>query len=232
MLTPIATLQHTVGTSVTLALCILTTAVCNLAYGQIDPRRGPAGCVPVSERQMERGCYVLVSEALGELPRTPLFWQIDSFPTKAAAGGCKRSTGNRHGGTRQNMAAEYCRGRLSADRRNACGGIRAVAHRCRHEICRCLYEGNHGPAADLACIIIRGPKCCIPSRARSAWNGTRKFAGRPGGPAVIVPAGVQHRLTITGTEERTSLVLILYDASQPFTIRTHAHTWTPKELCH
>ncbi len=79
MLTPIATLQRTVGTSVTLALCILTTAVCNLAYGQIDPRRGPAGCVPVSERQMERGCYVLVSEALGELPRTPLLWQIDSF---------------------------------------------------------------------------------------------------------------------------------------------------------
>jgi quercetin dioxygenase-like cupin family protein len=59
-----------------------------------------------------------------------------------------------------------------------------------------------------------------------------KFVGGPGGPAVIVPAGVQHRLTITGTEERTSLALILYDASQPFTIRTHAHTWTPKELCH
>jgi hypothetical protein len=34
---------------------------------------------------MERGCYVLVSEALGELSRIPLFWQIDSFPTKAAA---------------------------------------------------------------------------------------------------------------------------------------------------
>jgi quercetin dioxygenase-like cupin family protein len=59
-----------------------------------------------------------------------------------------------------------------------------------------------------------------------------KFVGRPGGTGGVVPTGVQHRLAITGTEERTSLVLILYDASQPFTIRTHDHTWIPKDLCH
>jgi quercetin dioxygenase-like cupin family protein len=233
MLTPIATLQRTVGTSVTRALCILTTAVCNLAYGQIDPRRGPAGCVPVSERQMERGCYVLVSEALGEQPRTPLFWQIDSFPTKAAAESAKgprgtvmealgkiwllsiaeegyRPTGGTH-------AAEI--GPLLTD-----AATRYVAAYMQAIMAPGAETGVHHHPGPEVLYTVTGQEC------RETEQG--KFAGRPGGPAVIVPAGVQHRLTITGTEERTSLVLILYDASQPFTIRTHAHTWTPKELCH
>jgi hypothetical protein len=42
---------------------------------------------------MERGCYVLVSEPIGELPRIPLYWQIDSFPTKAAAEAAKGPRG-------------------------------------------------------------------------------------------------------------------------------------------
>ena len=40
-----------------------------------------------------------------------------------------------------------------------------------------------------------------------------------------------HRLSITGTEERRSLALVLHDSSQPWVIRTHEHGWTPKGLC-
>jgi hypothetical protein len=36
-------------------------------------------------------------------------------------------------------------------------------------------------------------------------------------------------LTATGTEKRTALVLILYEASKPST--TIVHDWTPKGLC-
>ena len=90
MMTPTA---RAAGISITLALAFLTTSVGNLAYGQIDPRRGPAGCVPVSERQMERGCYILVSNTLGELPEAPLYWHIDSFSTRAAAESAKGPRG-------------------------------------------------------------------------------------------------------------------------------------------
>src|SRR3954451_22615488 len=43
------------------------------------------GCVPVAERQIERGCYILVADPLGELPARPLHWHIDAYPSRAAA---------------------------------------------------------------------------------------------------------------------------------------------------
>jgi quercetin dioxygenase-like cupin family protein len=57
------------------------------------------------------------------------------------------------------------------------------------------------------------------------------FLGRPGGTPIIVPADVPHRLTITGTEERRSLALVLHDSSKPWAIRTHDHGWAPHGLC-
>ena len=34
---------------------------------------------------MEVGCYILVSDKLGELPAVPLYWHLDSYPSRAAA---------------------------------------------------------------------------------------------------------------------------------------------------
>jgi hypothetical protein len=63
------------------------------ASGQLDPRRGPPGCVPVAERQMERGCYILVSDPLGELPAGLLYWHIDAYPSRALAEAARRPRG-------------------------------------------------------------------------------------------------------------------------------------------
>ena len=182
---------------------------------------------------MERGCYILVSETLGELPETPLYWHIDSFSTRAAAETAKgprgtvmealgkiwllsiaepdyRSSGGTHG-------AKI--GPLSTDR-----GVKYVAAYMQAIMAPGAGTSVHHHPGPEALYTVTGEECMETEQG--------KFVGRPDGPGVIVPAGVQHRLTITGTEERSSLVLILYDASQPFTIRTHAHTWTPKDLCH
>src|SRR3954452_17547781 len=232
-MTPIATTQRTVGASFAVIFSLLTMAVYNVAYGQIDPRRGPAGCVPVSERQMERGCYVLVSEPLGELPRIPLFWQIDSFPTRAAAEAAKgpRSTvmealgkiwllsiaerGYRPGGGTH--AAEI--GPLVTD-----AGTKYTAAYMQAIMAPGAETGVHHHAGPEVLYTVTGEECMETAEG--------KFVGRPGSPPVIVPAGVPHRLTIVGTDERSSLVLILHDSSQPLTIRTHDYGWTPKELCH
>lgn len=56
----------------------------------------------------------------------------------------------------------------------------------------------------------------------------RMQIGRPGGPPVIVPAGVSMHLTATGTAQRRSLVLILHGSSKPPT--TMVHDWTAKGL--
>ncbi len=71
---------------------------------------------------------------------------------------------------------------------------------------RCLYAGDHGSGAETGVHHHPGPEVLYTVTGEECMETEQgKFAGRPGGPAVIVPAGVQHRLTITGTEERTSL---------------------------
>ena len=53
----------------------------------------------------------------------------------------------------------------------------------------------------------------------------------PLGPSegTIAPAGAPMQLTITGTEQRRSLALVLYESSQPWSIPVT--NWTPKGLC-
>jgi quercetin dioxygenase-like cupin family protein len=58
-----------------------------------------------------------------------------------------------------------------------------------------------------------------------------RLVGRSGKVPIVVPTSVPHRLSITGTEERRSLALVLHDSSQPWAIRRHEHGWAPKGLC-
>ncbi len=60
---------------------VLTATGATPAGAQLDPRRGPPGCVPVAERQIERGCYIMVEHRLGALPTdVPLHWSIAAYP--------------------------------------------------------------------------------------------------------------------------------------------------------
>jgi len=58
-----------------------------------------------------------------------------------------------------------------------------------------------------------------------------KSFGRPGGKSIIVPPDTPHKLTITGTEERRGLMLVLHDSSRPWVTRTHEHGWVEKGIC-
>ena len=48
-------------------------------------QKGFAGCLPVSERSSEIGCWILASEPVGQLPPHPVFWHLDKFSTSALA---------------------------------------------------------------------------------------------------------------------------------------------------
>ncbi len=74
------------------ALAALATGL--PASAQLDPRRGPPGCVPVSERQMERGSYILVSDPLHEHRRAA------RTRRRAAAAGASALTTKRAGSPR------------------------------------------------------------------------------------------------------------------------------------
>jgi hypothetical protein len=51
-------------------------------------------CAPIAEKRQDLGCYVVVRQRLGALPRgTPLSWQLDGFPTRVAAEAAKGQLG-------------------------------------------------------------------------------------------------------------------------------------------
>jgi mannose-6-phosphate isomerase-like protein (cupin superfamily) len=51
------------------------------------------GCAPVSERTGEIGCWIIAREQLGELSHSKVFWDIESYSSRAEAEAAKRSHG-------------------------------------------------------------------------------------------------------------------------------------------
>ncbi|QEE29676.1 hypothetical protein FTW19_17800 [Terriglobus albidus] len=51
-------------------------------------------CNPVSERTGEAGCWIILTQPLGELPDGPTYWSLDVFPDRAAAEAAKGSRGS------------------------------------------------------------------------------------------------------------------------------------------
>src|SRR4051812_10568185 len=60
---------------------------------EVDPRRGPPGCIPVATRTMEIGCYVVASTPIGDLADAAPFWHLDIYPTQSAADAARGPNG-------------------------------------------------------------------------------------------------------------------------------------------
>jgi quercetin dioxygenase-like cupin family protein len=204
-------------------------SMCNSASAQGAWKPGP--CRPISERTSEMGCWIVATEVLGQLPKAPVFWHLYAYATRTAAEAAKRpgesiveSLGKvwlltiaeagwqPPGGDR---VAEIGPLPVSADQRYTAQYMEAVfppgfdttAHR------------HSGPEAWYT---VAGEVCLETPGG--------KVIGRAGAKdGVIVPGGLPMRLSVTGTEQRRSLVLILHDSAQPHTIL--AADWTPKGLC-
>ena len=213
--------------------CLLgALAASGPASGQLDPRRGPPGCVPVAERQMERGCYILVSDPLGKLPVGPLYWHIDAYPSRAEAEAARRPRGTVVEALGRVWLMSIAEAGYRAPGGEHVAEVGPLLTTAGISYTAAYMEGIMMPGAVTGVHHHPGPEAihtlageeCMETPAGSA-------VGRPGDPPIVVPTGVPHRLTITGTEERRSLALVLHDSSQPWAIRTHEHGWTPKGLC-
>ncbi len=211
-------------------LAALTTSV--PASAQPDPRRGPPGCVPVSERQMERGCYILVSDPLGQLPPEPLHWHIDAYPSRAAAEAAKGPRGT----VVEALGRTWLMSVAEAGYRSPGGEhvaeVGPLATKPGTAYTAAYMEGIMLPGAESSVHHHPGPEALYTLAGEECMEtAAGRSVGRPGGAPIVVPADVPHKLTITGTEERRSLVLVLHDSSLPLLMRTHIHGWTPKGLC-
>jgi quercetin dioxygenase-like cupin family protein len=193
-------------------------------------RGGVRGCPPVSERKVELGCYTLAVSKLGELPDAPLYWNLDAYPTRAAA---EAARGPR--GTVVESLGKVWLLTIGKAGEKAAGGDHVASIGPLP-----VTPGGAYTAAYMEAIMMPGAR--TPAHRHpgpEAWfqasgevcleTPAGKSVGRVGGDAVIVPGGTPMALTVTGVEQRRSIVLVLHDSSRPWTIL--APDWKPKGLC-
>jgi quercetin dioxygenase-like cupin family protein len=71
--------------TIVIGVVSVVTALCGDAFAQV--------CKPVSERTAEIGCWITIDAPLGQLPRAPIFWYVDTYPTRADAAAAKGPRG-------------------------------------------------------------------------------------------------------------------------------------------
>ena len=219
--------RHVHSTLAAVVLTVGATATCDQAFAQTAQM---GQCKPVSQRTGEVGCWIITNEALGQLPRGPIFWHLDTYPTRAGAETAKgpRGTVVEALGKIWLFTIAEAKWRPSGGERVAEIGPLPVRSDAKYtaQYMEAIYTpGMTAPAhrhpGPEAWYTLSGETCLETSEG--------KTIGRAGGKYVIVPGGLPMHLTATGTETRRSLVLVLHDSTQPAGIP--APDWTPKGLC-
>ncbi len=188
-------------------------------------------CKPVSQRTQEVGCWILADDAIGQLSGPKVFWFLDAYATRAAAQADKGPQGIvvESMGKIWLMTIEQENWKSAHGTRiGAVGPIPIIAgERYSAQLMEAVFlPGMMAPEH-----IHSGPEAWFNTAGETCLETSdgRMQVGRPGGPPVVVPAGMAMHLTAIGTEQRRSIVLILHDSSKPPTTMTH--DWTAKGLC-
>lgn len=195
--------------------------------------QGVAGavCKPVSQRTREVGCWIMADDPVGQLIKSPVFWHLDTYSTRAAAEADKRPRGQivEALGKVWLMTIEDEKWRSThGNRITEIGPLAIIAgEKYSAQYMETIFTPGmtapaHLHAGPEAWYTVAGETCLETSDGRVQ-------IGRAGGPPVIVPAGLSMHLTATGTEQRRTVALILHETSKPAT--TQVHDWIPKGLC-
>ena len=187
-------------------------------------------CRPVSQRTGELGCWITANAPVGKLPQQPIFWHLDTYPTRSEAEAAKglRGTVVESLGKVWLLTIDIAGWRPSSGARVAEIGPLPVKAEARYSAQ--YMEAIFTPGMTAPAHRHPGPEAWYTLAGETCLETPEgKMIGRAGGSHVIVPGGPPMHLTATGTETRRALVLILHDSSQPPT--SPAHDWAPKGLC-
>lgn len=185
-----------------------------------QPRTGPSDAF---------GCYVAGTEQIGVAPATPLFWHLDTYPTRSAAELAQRGRGTvaqAHGRVWLFTIAEAEWRSEGGQRVARVGPLPLTPGRiyAAHYLDGVVPPGARTPvhrhAGPEAWYVVEGTNCLeTPDGVRVARAGE----------SLIVPEGPPMVLTGVGATVRRSLALVVHDAAQPWTIPVS--DWTPKGAC-
>ena len=214
--------QRVISPLIAVACVIAALTVCHEASAQI--------CKPVSQRTGELGCWITANAALGQLPQQPIFWHLDTYPSRAEAETAKGPRGAvvESLGKVWLLTIDVGGWRPSGGERVAQIGPLPVSASAQYSVQ--YMEAIFTPGMTAPAHRHSGPEAWYTLAGETCLETPEgKMVGRAGGAHVIVPGGPPMHLTATGTETRRALVLILHDSTQPPT--TPAHDWAPRGLC-
>jgi quercetin dioxygenase-like cupin family protein len=221
--------MRVIGCVIILAAGLLATS---FAFAQNPPRRT---CLPISERAgRDIGCWLIVSEQLGQLAQPTVFWHLDIYPSRAAADSAKgpRGTVVEALGKVWLFSIEQAGWRPS-------GGVRVA------EIGPLMVKPGEKYTAQYA-EGISNPGDVTPKHRHpgpEAWYTTAggfcaetqdgKTVTAGAGQGIVIQADhtgwSMMTLIATGPEVRRSVFLVLHQSAHDWT--APAPEWTPKGLC-
>lgn len=216
----------TATASVALALSAPAAAQ-RLVSGSADT--SGSACRPISEKRSEIGCYILTHQPLGSLPQAPLYWHLDTYPTRQAA-----ETGQ---GPRSAVVEAFGKTWLltitERGWRSSSGTpvaeIGPLPLPAAAEFSAMYMEATFVPGGSVAPHRHSGPEAWYTLSGEQCLETPKGRIVARAGESTIIPGGSPMALLAIGRETRRSLVLILHDSSQPAS--TFIQDWTPKGLC-
>jgi quercetin dioxygenase-like cupin family protein len=188
-------------------------------------------CKPVSQRTQEVGCWIMADDPVGQLVKSPVFWHLDAYSTRAAA-----EADREPGGTILESLGKVWLMTIQDGKWRSAHGERIAEIGPLPIVAGEKYSAQYmeavftpGMVADAH--IHSGPEAWYTVAGETCLETSdgRVQVGRARGPAVIVPEGLKMHLTATGNQQRRAVVLILHQSSKPAI--TMISDWIPKGLC-
>jgi quercetin dioxygenase-like cupin family protein len=189
----------------------------------------PRGCIPVSERTGDAGCWIIAREPLGHLSQSALFWHLDTYSTRGAAEAAKgpRGTVVEALGNIWLLTIAEAGWRPSGGTRVADIGPLLVdsgkAYTAQY------MEGISPPGTFAPVHRHPGPEAWYTTAGELCLETPDGKMLAHAGESTVVQAGPPMQLRATGREQGRWLVLVIYETSQRWEIP--ASDWTPKGLC-
>jgi quercetin dioxygenase-like cupin family protein len=220
--------HRAVGSLALIALAALAPDVWD--EPRADELRMLATCLPVSQRTGSVGCWIMAQESFGSFPNTPLFWHLSTYPDRAAAEAAKGPGATVMEALGQVWLFTIGEAGLQAPGGKPVADIGPLPVKSETKYTAQYMEAIFPPGAETRPHSHPGPEAWYHAAGGVCLETPEgKAFGLAGDNGFIVPGDRPMRLTVTGKEERRSIVLILHESGKPASALDTK--WVPKGLC-
>ncbi len=205
--------------------CVLILLVSKAAVGQVQGHCD----TNVSERTSVLGCYLVTSQDLGELPAGPLFWHLYTYRDLPRA--------QAHQGPRGTVVQSFglvWLYTIAASDWRAEGGQRIamigpLPHAAGTTYTARYMEAAFGPGTRTAVHTHSGAEAWYVLAGAQCLETPEGITVVRAGEGSLVRSGPPMMLSSVGPGRRRSVLLVLHDSSQPWTMPEAR--WKPRGLC-